>query len=217
MMPLQMTATDVREISPGIWAFDMPPHQIRYFGNTNHSIGTQSVLVFNSCNYEAAKKQLQFDADDVTPLNIGTSSRVIGLAAEPNDTNASDNHLEKPTDQISLSPGDREFLLVARSELSTGTARVAENLLLGVRKRSPGNLKRGQSRNFSETPDNFWYIIVQPRIDELSITVRGSLEHFKPVAKLEVKDDRGNTRFKVRAHEDVEAALEIIFHAVRKA
>ncbi len=70
-------------------------------------------------------------------------------------------------------------------------------LLSGVRQKSPGDLKRGKSRNFSETPDNFWYVIVQPRIDELSITVHGAVDHFEPVARLEIKDDRGNTRFKV--------------------
>lgn len=62
----------------------------------------------------------------------------------------------------------------------------------------------------------FWYVIVQPRIDELSITVRGAVDHFEPVARLEIKDDRGNTRFKVKSKDDLPAALQIIFHAIRK-
>jgi len=93
---------------------------------------------------------------------------------------------------------------------------VAKALLAGVRRRSSGDLKRGKSRNFSETPDNFWYVIVQPRIQQLSITVRGPIEHFSDMAKLPVKDDRGNTLFKVTSSDDVSAALEIIFHALRK-
>ena len=50
----------------------------------------------------------------------------------------------------------------------------------------------------------------------LSITVRGPVEHFKPVARLPIKDDRGNTLFKVTREEDVPAALDLIFHAKRK-
>jgi hypothetical protein len=36
------------------------------------------------------------------------------------------------------------------------------------------------------------------------------------VAKLPIKDDRGNTLFKITSEADVPAALEIIFHAKRK-
>ena len=112
--------------------------------------------------------------------------------------------------------GDREFLQLVHNELPDPMQRAAAQLLESVRKRYPGELKRGLSRNFSETPDNFWYVIVQPRAEELSITVRGTVDHFSRVSKLEIKDDRGNTRFKVRGPDDVEAALELIFHARRR-
>ncbi len=88
--------------------------------------------------------------------------------------------------------------------------------MAGVRHRSTGDLKRGKARNFSDTPDNFWYVIVQPQISQLSITVRGPVEHFEGVAKLPLKDDRGDTLFKVTDEADVAAALDLIFHAKRK-
>ena len=117
---------------------------------------------------------------------------------------------------MTVGPGEREFLRLTKAELSKETAEAAEALLLAVRQRSSGDLKRGKSRNFSETPDNFWYVIVQPRVDELSITVRGPVAHFEAAAELEIKDDRGNTRFKVRGQDDVPAAIKLIFHAIRK-
>lgn len=213
MMTLKMTATSVLQITPGIWEFEMPPHQVRHFGNAGHAIGPQSVLLFHSCDYDADNNHLHFDLEDVSPINIGTTSKAIGIAIGKSVDEVTSL---VPSDSKSLGPGDREFLRLTKAELSAATAYVAEQLLTGVRQKSPGELKRGKSRNFSETPDNFWYVIVQPRIDELSVTVRGAVEHFEPVARLEIKDDRGNTRFKVKSKDDLPAALEIIFHAIRK-
>ena len=212
-MTLRMTATSVLEIKPGIWAFDMPPHQVRHFGNAGHAIGPHSVLLFRSYAYDADNHHLHFDLEDVSPINVGTTSKAIGIAI---GKGVDDVPSIAASGSISFGPGDREFLKLTKSELSEATAHVAEQLLTGVRQRSPGDLKRGKSRNFSETPDNFWYVIVQPRIDELSITVRGPVNHFEPVARLEIKDDRGNTRFKVKSKDDLPAALQIIFHAIRK-
>ncbi len=213
-MTLRMTATNVFEIKPGMWAFDMPPHQVRHFGNAGHAIGPQSVLLFRSYEYDVDNNYLHFDLEDVSPINVGTSSKAIGIGLYHNGID------EEPCVEASSStffgPGDRKFLQLAKSELTEKTAQVAEKLLLGVRQKSSGDLKRGKSRNFSETPDNFWYVIIQPRIDELSITVRGAVNHFKPVARLEIKDDRGNTRFKVKSKDDLPAALQIITHAIRK-
>lgn len=215
-MTLRMTATRVLEIKPGIWAFDMPPHQVRHFGNPGHAIGPQSVLLFRSCDYDSNTQHLHFDLEDVSPINVGTTSKVIGIAIDQNGIGPDEVAGLDAPNPMSFGPGDREFLKLAKSELSERTSQVAEQLLLGVRQKSPGDLKRGKSRNFSETPDNFWYVIVQPRIDELSVTVRGSVDHFKPVARLEIKDDRGNTRFKVKSKDDLSAALQIIFHAIRR-
>ena len=215
-MALRMTATDVKEIREGLWALTMPPHQIRHFGTPASSIGTQSILIFKMCEYDAKTEQLHFEIGDVVPVNMGTTSNVIGIAANPihNDVSVRSNGT---TDDLEMhGPGDLEFIRLTKLELSTDMALTADKLLRAVRQKSPGDLKRGQARNFSETPDNFWYVIVQPRVNELSITVRGSVSHFEDVAELEIKDDRGNTRFKVQSENDIEPALKLIFHAVRK-
>ena len=216
-MTLRMTVTGVREIKVGIWEFDVPPHQVRHFGNASHAIGPKSVLLFSSYDYDADNHQLHFDLDDVSPINVGTTSTAIGMAIASSEEGGGEAHNTDAHDPMFFGPGDREFLHLAKSELSAETAQVAEQLLLGVRQKSAGDLKRGKSRNFSETPDNFWYVILQPRIDEISITVRGAVSHFEPVARLGIKDDRGNTRFKVKSKDDLPAALQIIFHAIRKS
>jgi hypothetical protein len=211
-----MTATGVTEIGPGIWELEMPPHQVRHFGSTNHAIGPQSVLMFRSCAYDAEQRQLHFNLEDVAPINVGTTAKAIGIAVGEGDQGLATLPAECSPEPTALGPGDREFLRLARHELSAGTARAAEKLLLGVREKFAGNLKRGKLRNFSETPDNFWYVIIQPRVDELSITVRGPVDRFAGLTGLGVKDDRGNTRFKVRGEGDVADALKLIFRAIRK-
>ncbi len=215
-MAVRITATGAFEIHPGIWSFDMPPHQVRHFGQTNHAQGASSVLVLNDCEYDAEQKQLHFAIEDAMPINVGTTSRVIGIAAGIAGNGTPEAAPRSSPEASHLGPGDREFLRLAKAELSAGMAQTAESLLLAVRQRSAGDLKRGQARNFSETPDNFWYVIIQNRIDELSITVRGPVSHFAGVSALEVKDDRGNTRFKVRSKRDVPQALKLLFHALRK-
>lgn len=215
-MAVRMVATGACEIRPGIWSFDMPPHQVRHLGQTSHAMGASSVVVFSDCEFDADSQQLNFAIEDASPINVGTTSRVIGIAAGTcgNET------LNAPATEFHesgrLGPGDREFLRLAKAEFSESMAQTAEKLLLSVRQRSAGDLKRGKARNFSETPDNFWYVIVQNRIDELAITVRGPVGHFAGVSSLDVKDDRGNTRFKVRKEGDVPEALKLISHALRR-
>lgn len=215
-MPVQITATDASEIDPGIWSFEMPPHQVRHFGQTNHALGASSVVVLADCEYDPERQQLHFAIEDVTPINVGTTSRVIGIAADIVGNGTREAALLHSPEPGRLGHGDREFLRLARAELSERMAQTAESLLLSIRQRSAGDLKRGQARNFSETPDNFWYVIIQNRIDQLSITVRGPVSHFAGVSSLEVKDDRGNSRFKVRTEADLPEALKLIFHALRK-
>jgi len=215
-MAVQIAATGAEQLGQGVWSFEMPPHHVRHFGHTTHAVGASSVLVLSALEFDPEKQQLLFGLDHATLINVGTTSRVIAIAADFR-AKASQSSTGLPTEPPALGPGDRGFLRLAKAELSTGTAEAAEALLHGVRERSPGDLKRGQTRNFSETPDNFWYVIVQPRVDELSVTVRGSVEHFQSIAKLEIKDDRGNTRFKVRSRADVPRALNLIFHALRKS
>lgn len=216
-MALRMIATDVHEISEGVWRFEMPPHQVRHFGSNPNSIGTRSVMLFKSYEFNRQAGELHFYADEVSAINVGTEPIVIGLAAKSKETTETAEILTSPLENRRLlGPGDNEYIRMAKEVMSPPMQKTAIALLNGVRSKSSGDMKKGQSRNFSNTPDNFWYVIFQPRKKELSVTVRGSVDHFKPVAKLPIKDDRGNTRFKVTCEEDVPAALQMIFHAKRK-
>lgn len=217
-MAMKVAIEGVRKIDEGVWAFAAPPHQIRQFGEPKSSVGEVSVLHLNGCDHDAETNTLAFNFDAALPLNIGTSSRALAVMGAAGGSGDGDKFKAAEDDANALfGPGDLQFLDLAKHELSAAMAQTAQKLLAAVRGRSAGDLKRGKSRNFSETPDNFWYVIVQPRIDELSITIRGHVSKFRDSAGLEVKDDRGNTRFKVRGEADLPAAVELIFQAIRRA
>lgn len=216
-MNLKMTVSNVTAINNDIWEFEMPPHQMRLFGTPSNSVGPRSIVLLRNHVFDKTAKTLSFDADAAIPVNIGTHSTSIAIAASSEgDDKREELQTEQSFGQTMLGRGDREFLEMANLCFSESMQVAAEALLKGVRNQSPGELKKGKSRNFSETPDNFWYVIIQPRIEQLSITVRGTVEHFEPVAKLSIKDDRGNTLFKITCEADIPAALELIFHAIRK-
>jgi len=215
-MSLQITATNATELGKGLWGVEMPPHQVRLFGSNAVSEGLRSVILIRNCVFNDDVQSLTFNMDDAIALNIGTTSQTIALSAteQPSPNIKQSDYGVAP--QFTGGPGDREFLEMSKLLLDRPMLEAAAMLLTRVRERSSGDLKKGKARNFSETPDNFWYVIIQPRVQQLSITVRGSVEHFSSIAKLPIKDDRGNTLFKVTSKSNVPAALEIIFHAIRK-
>ncbi len=210
-MGLSITAKGARQIAPGIWSFDMPPHQVRFFGECRKAEGERSILLLANSKFDAETHSLVFDADDAAPLNVGTTNFALAVSASA-PAKIDQPSIVQASAERSFGPGDKEFLGLAE-QLPPNGYNAARKLLDAIRAKYPGDLKRGLARNFSNTPDNFWYVIVQPRIGGLSITVRGAPSRFGQT-KLQLKDDRpGYTRFKVTTPDDVVEACQIIFSA----
>ena len=214
VMGMQMVFTDARELGPGIWGAVAPPHQISVLGHPKSVLGAKSILLVNEPTYDQSSLALRFDAAHLTILNLGTSSEVV-IVGLPSASPAKPATPEKlPSDE--RGPGDEEYLALVRSKLHGPAREAAEMILREVRSRNPGDLIRGKRHNFSNTPDNFWYVIVQPTSQSLSITVRGKPDQFRP-SPLEVTDDRpGYTRFKLRDPTEINSALAIIGASKRK-
>jgi hypothetical protein len=212
-MSLSVTADNVAQLALGVWEFEMPPHQIRFFGDCRRAEGARSVLLLSGAQYNAASKSLRFDAEQAVPLNVGTSNRALAISTDTAANRpASAQTAAKPEN---YGPGDREFLSLVE-QLPPEGFRAAKILLQEIRSKFPGDLKRGLQRNFSNTPDNFWYVIVQPRSGGLSVTVRGEPERFGK-STLELKPDRpGYTRFKIVTPNDIAEATKIIFASKRR-
>ena len=212
---MKLLLDEAKQINDGVWITTAPPRQLGMFGPPKTTRGRRSVLLASTPTFDPSRGQLLLDADEVSVLNVGTTASVVVI-----DTGASSDAPQtevregQPAHQHG--PGDREFLSIIERELHGDALVAAKDLFLLVRQLYPGDLKRGKLMNFSNTPDNFWYVIVQPQVQALSITVRGNPERFQP-STLQLKPDRpGYTRFKLQASKDTPEVLRIIGKSKRK-
>ena len=207
---MQIVFSDSAVSSPGIWLTSVPPRQLAMFGAPSGSRGNTSVVLISNPQFDEEKDQLSVEVEGLTVLNVGTTNRTLVV-----DTAAGN-----PTSALgsgeAQGEGDREYRSLVDVHLKGEAREVAHELLTKVREDSPGDLKRGERNNFSNTPDNFWYVIVQPRTQALSITVRGEPEKFGPSSLGLVADRPGYTRFQLRSFENLDEALDIIRRSRRK-
>ncbi len=208
---MQIVFPDSLETSPGVWITNVPPHQLNMFGAANGALGKTSVLLVTNPKFDGDRDQLSVEAERVHLLNIGSTPRTLVIDADGGDTSA------VGADSLAAQgPGDREFRYLVDAHLRGEAREAAHAILSQVRATSPGDFKRGERNNFSNTPDNYWYVIVQPRMQALSITVRGDVEKFQPSALALVTDRPGFTRFQLRGLDEVEEALKLVKSSARK-
>lgn len=202
------------EVANGVWLTFAAPHQLTIFAQPTLTRGRRSVVLTSSPAFDKDRGSLVLDAESLFVLNIGTSPSTVVV-----DTIVSAEALDRDSDLLmpnDFGPGDREFLSLAERELRGEAQEAAVDLIREVRKRWAGDLKRGERNNFSNTPDNFWYVIVQPRVQALSVTVRGARSRFQSAA-LELRVDRpGYTRFSVKTPDEIPEALRLIAESKRK-
>jgi hypothetical protein len=212
----------VQSAGHDIWLAKVPPHDIRGLGGgvAGQSKGVRSVLLIANPSFDPSTHRLEFERTDVTILNLGTSEdTVIVKSAGKSAIAASEvgNHsaaVPHPTPHISLAPGDEAFLLKVRQEMPKKMAAAAEWLLTSVRKHHPGELKEGERRRFTDTPDNFWMILIQPRVENFYISVRGAPK--KHTAKqIDILPGRNPnySAFYLRDDAHVQEALDIVLRA----
>lgn len=208
---MKLLLEDAIEVGNGIWMTHVAPHQLAMLGECKSSRGRRSVLLAASPTFDEGRG-LILDTETLSVLNLGTTPSTVVI-----DTAISAEALERADDgSDNYGPGDREFLSLVKSELADEAQAAAFKLFEQVRAENPGDLKRGNRLNFSNTPDNFWYVIVQPRAQSLSVTVRGEPRRFG-ISSLELKTDRpGYTRFSVSRLSEVSEAIRLIAQSKRR-
>lgn len=207
-MSLKIVFSEVKTISKDVWECKIDQTDVARFGQPGHSSGANSVLLVESAEVGADQTTILLDPAKIETVNVGETNRaiIISKGATASATKG---------DKLRFASGDQEFLKEV-SELSPETAQAAKWLLTEIRSESPGYLEKGKRKNFSNRPDNFWYVIVQPRANNLSITVRGKPEFFGE-RELELKQDRpGYSRFYVSNMDEAKKALKIILESRRK-
>jgi hypothetical protein len=204
---MQITFENSISAAIGLWVTEIPPHQLKMFGDPNRADGTSSVLLVTKPSYNEETERLTVQAEDILVLNVGTTARTLVIDA---------NGAAADGAELQQGPGDRDYRSLVDLHLKGEAREVGHAILTKVRAASTGDLKRGERNNFSNTPDNFWYVIVQPRTQSLSITVRGEPDGFLPSSLALVADRPGYTRFQIRSVDEVEEALRIIQASTRR-
>ena len=213
-MALELSIPDVKEIAPGIWEASVGPRDMQAFGGNGTSTGQVSVVLLQQ-PYKFARDEfvLRFPLDAARALNIGNTARTIVIAAAPQGEQVAKLSAAVPAP---LGPGDSAFLK-SLAQLPPELEEAGSQLLEKVRAQCAGSL-RGLpgGRRFQETPDNFWFVTVQPRDRSLSIVVRGMPVRLSPTRLKVVEDRRPYSRFKLNHRSDVDEAASIILSAVRR-
>jgi hypothetical protein len=201
----------MEEVKERIWLARVPPHEVATrLGGSPHKTGPRTVMLVSGARYDATNSELRFEASNVEILNIGSSDAAVIVGYDPAPSVAT----QVAHDGLVLyGPGDRRFLTLIRSEMTTADAiETGERLLEGVRRRFPGDLDQlaDKPRKFVERPDNFWTVMIQPREQNYYITVRGKPERYQG-SSFEVKSEMGSySRFYLRHTGEVEEAARLI-------
>jgi hypothetical protein len=195
------------------WITKMDDEKRRFFGNSKIENGSINLVSLQNGTFAPTTGELIFDTSQFQFLVSSPCENL--LIIDESGVQALSPCVVDQTSPSNASKSDDGFKALVKKLLSGEAQLAALQLLDAIREREPrGELKRGERNNFSETPDNFWYVIVQPRKNNLSITVRGKVQDF-PVTGLDLADDRGNSKFFFDNREQISDALEIIFSAKR--
>ena len=123
-------------------------------------------------------------------------------------------------DNVAIKPrrhynGDSLFLTKLDDQPS-GLQELGKELLQGVRNFYQGGLKyKENSQKFVESPDNFWTVRIQPRVQTLRITLYGRPNHFESIEGITFKPDMGSyTNFLISSMSQLKPALTAIRHAM---
>lgn len=199
-----------KEWAKDVWKVALSPSKLKCFGSAPTRNCRYSMALVTNAKFDGAADTVTVDFDEIEPVLIGTSDETILMVR------VADEPGRKSAHSSSLGGDDSDFIREL-SSLPPNVATAAQDLLARIRRDSPGWMKRGQRRNFSNAPDNFWYVIVQPVKGNLSITVRGAPDRFTGCG-LPVIDDRpGYTRFYLAGPSDVDAAYEIVSRSKQRS
>ena len=215
---MKIVLDDTSEVAKGVWLTHAAPHELLMLSGTKMPpVGNRSIVMASAVRFDTSSRQLVLDSGKLMLLNLGRTTSTLIVEKEI-DPEVADGKPSATTEQHAseLGPGDTEFMLLSEDLLKGEAQEAAVDLIRGVRQRWPGDLKKGERNNFSNTPDNYWYVIVQPRVQSLSITIRGEPKRFNS-SMLELRVDRpGYTRFSLNNPDHVNEAIRLIGLSKRK-
>jgi hypothetical protein len=165
--------------------------------------------------FDAEAGELTFEPDAVTVLNLGTEPNSLVIDMTPAEREdrliaATSEPREEGSSSSTFSRGDLAFLASCQEHLPPRVARLAEQLLTAIRGHYAGEMKKGMTRNWINTPDNIIGITIQNRDASLAVHVKGPATLFH-ASSLDIRPDRGSyVRFKLSDAGQLEDAIQVV-------
>jgi hypothetical protein len=205
----------IEQVSPGadgVWKANIDPQRLIRLANPIRQGGRLNVILVNGPSYDVSTHSLQFNLDSAILLNLGNTFEALFI-----DSREREVIQPAPTSLVHTqkhSSGDLLFLEELK-RLPDSQRKFGEELLAAVRREYPGELVfHQQSKKFDESPDNFWVVRVQPRVQSLRIIVYGRPEKHGPQNSIQLKPDmEGYSNFVIKSQHQIVEALRVILQA----
>ena len=208
---------NVQEGCDGVWSASVPTHELSALGKAWKSFDGPSILLLGDCAYDEKSLCIEFEMSSAHLLNLGTTDTAIFIrGGQDKSTNALEHNgsvygAKEGGEEMGI--GDKQFLESVAQNVPH-LLEISTLLLKGIRESYAGDLECNEKRRFTQRPDNFWAVRIQPRDKSLSITVHGLPNKFPDFKGIDLKVDRPPySRFKLKGKEQLDAALALILQA----
>ena len=194
-MGFKLSIMDVEQIGERVWAAALTPAEIARLGTPAASVGERSVIGVTRPHFEQDRRVLSFDPGAARILNKGAQSTAIivdlGEAARADTPGLPDD------DDGAFRRGDDAFIDECRGHLPRMLAEGVVQIIADLRRKYPGHFREGPGRKWTNQPDRFVALTIQPRDRSLAIHVKGRPDDFSaPSLDIRPATD-GYCRFKV--------------------
>jgi hypothetical protein len=199
---MKVTIDTVETKNEGFWTSRIDPQRLLKLSNPVRQGGQINIVLVTCPFHDKQKHNLQFDLDSVVLLNLGNTFETVFIDSREE---------QRLKGQALTSSGDSLFLKEL-GRLEPEKIAIGKRLLTDIRKEFPGELIYHQkSGKFVESPDNFWVIRIQPRVQTLRITVYGKPYEYGETETINLKPDMGSySSFILKNGNQIDEALEVI-------
>ncbi len=209
---MRVIVENVSTGAEGIWNARIDPQRLLRLSNPLSQRGRLSVVMVTRPLWDENQGSLQFDLDSAQLLNLGNTFEAIIIDSREKELS------EGLPDQLTkIQPtGDRHFIEQLK-RLGSVQREIGEQLLATIRKDFPGELVfHEKSKKFVESPDNFWVVLIQPRVQSIRIIVYGRPEEHSKYNYITLKSDmHGYSSFVIKDQQQLYDAVSIIRNAKR--
>lgn len=218
-MRIMVDVEEAAAIAPLIWTAAVSPENVRKLSSPLSSTGMISILLVEEARYETGANRLSFPFGSVRVLNLGTTNQAVFVSAVesasehvPQADGSAPSSDAQNANEVRLGFGDRDCIR-AFSRMPVELMEVGRRLVETIRGIDPNGDFKQEGHRFVNRPDNWVTLQAQPRVREILVTFKGSVETNLKTASAR----RPYQGVKVRSAEDLQEVARIFAAAKRRS